>query len=282
MKRFASFLTALAALGCTAIRPAGVVGRASAVGPGFSHAELDAVQARFVDEQGRVDYRALAKDPADLERYYLALVTYSPDSHPELFPTPEDALAYWIDAYNAAVLKTVLTYYPIASVTEVAAPFPLGLFSDKIGFFVLQRITLGGTETSLYGLENSVIRGRFREPRIHFALNCASRGCPHLPREAFVGERLDAQLDRETRRFFAEERNLLIDHDERVVYLSSILDWYADDFTDWLAERRPDRPATLLEYVSLYVPPARAAELGRARDYEIRFVPYDWSLNDRA
>jgi hypothetical protein len=267
---------------CTAVRPAGVVGRAEAPGRDFSHAELGRVQARFVDDRGLVDYAGLAKDPAGLERFSLALETYSPDSHPELFPTDEDALAYWINAYNGSVLSIVIAYYPIASVTDVEAPFPLGLVDDKLGFFVLQTITLGGDETNLYALENSVIRGRYREPRVHFALNCASRGCPRLPREAFDGARLDAQLDRETRRFFAEERNLRIDHTERVVHLSSILDWYDDDFIDWMEERRPQRPATLLEYASLYVSPERAAELARARDYEVRFAPYDWSLNDQA
>jgi hypothetical protein len=268
--------------GCTAIRPAGVVARAPAVAPGFSHTELDRVQSRFVDENGLVDYQGLAKDPAGLERYHLALTARSPDSDPELFPGSDDELAYWINAYNASVLTTVIAHYPIASVTDVKAPFPLGLVSDKLGFFVLQEITLGGEGMNLYALENSVIRGRFAEPRVHFALNCASRGCPRLPRTAFTAAELDEQLDRETRRFFAEERNLRIAHGERVVYLSAILDWYEDDFTDWLAARRPERPATLLEYVALYVPPERAADLARSRDYEIRFVPYDWTLNDQA
>jgi hypothetical protein len=277
-----ALLAALLALGCTAIRPAGVVARAPEIGPGFSHAELDTVQSRFVDERGLVDYRGLAKDPAALERYHLALSARSPDSDPELFPTPEDELAYWINAYNASVLSIVIAYYPVGSVTDVRAPFPLGLLSDKLGFFVLQRITLGGEQTSLYSLEDSVIRGRFTEPRVHFALNCGSRGCPRLPRRAFTASDLDRQLDDETRRFFAEERNLRIDHQERVVFLSSILDWYEDDFTDWLAARRPDRPATLLEYVALYVPTEGAGDLARARDYDIRFVPYDWTLNDQS
>lgn len=283
--RATSFVTLLLlvvpCVSCTSIRPAGVVGRAAVTKPEFSHAELDAVQSRFVDAEGRVDYQALAKDPADLERYYLAVASYSPDSHPEMFATSEDELAYWINAYNAAVLKTVLSYYPIASVTDVVAPFPLWVFSDKIGFFLLQRVILGGEPTSLYALENSVIRRRYREPRVHFALNCASRGCPRLPQEAFAGDQLDEQLEQQTRAFFAEERNLRIDHEAGVVHLSRILDWYEDDFTDWLAEHHPGRPATLIEYVSLYVPPERAAELSRARDYELRFLPYDWALNDR-
>jgi hypothetical protein len=206
----------------------------------------------------------------------------SPDSDPELFPTRDERLAYWINAYNAAVLVTVLRYYPIPSVTAVSTPFPLSLASDEIGFFYLQRIILGGETTSLYELENSVVRARFREPRVHFALNCASGGCPRLPRHAFSPGELDRQLDEETRRFFAEERNLRIDHEARVVHLSSILDWYDDDFTDWVEERDPGREATLLDYVVLYVPPERRAELEQARGYEVRFVAYDWGLNDQA
>ncbi|HEY8516203.1 MAG TPA: DUF547 domain-containing protein [Candidatus Binatia bacterium] len=276
-------VTALGALcgGCTAIRPT-VPGVPPPSAPPFSHALLDRVLARHVDDRGLVDYAALAREPDDLERYYALLAAVSPDSHPDLFPTRDDRLAYWINAYNAAVLVTVLRHYPIPSVTALRTPFPLSLASDKIGFFLLQRITLGGETTSLYALENSLIRPRFREPRVHFALNCASLGCPRLPRRAFAADELERQLDDETRRFFAEERNLRIDHAARVVSLSSLLDWYDGDFTGWLEERYPGKDATLLDYVALYVTPERRAELERARGYEIRFVPYDWGLNDQA
>lgn len=248
----------------------------------FAHDELDRVLERFVDERGLVDYPALVREPGDLERYAARLARSSPDSHPALFPTREDALAYWINAYNAAVLVTVLRHYPIPSVTAVRAPFPLSLASDKLGFFVLQRIELGGDTTSLYALENSLIRRRYEEPRVHFALNCASLGCPRLPRRAFRGADLDQRLDEEARRFFAEERNLHVDHAARAVRLSSILDWYERDFTRWYERRYPGSDATLLDYVVLYVTPERRAELEGARAYEVEFVPYDWRLNDRA
>lgn len=248
----------------------------------FSHDDFDRVLERFVDERGLVDYPALAREPGDLERYVAQLARTSPDSDPALFPTREDRLAYWINAYNASVLATVLRHYPIPSVTAVRAPFPLSLASDKIGFFVLERIELGGDRTNLYALENSLIRRRFAEPRVHFALNCASLGCPRLPRRAFRGADLDQRLDEETRRFFAEERSLQVDHAARVVRLSSILDWYERDFTRWYEKRFPGSDATLLDYVLLYVAPERRAELEGARDYEVEFLPYDWRLNDRA
>lgn len=281
LPRAAAALVLLLASGCsTAIHPRDAL--APPRPATFSHADLDRVQSRFVDAEGRVDYAALAREPGDLERYYALLAAYSPDSAPHLFPTPEAELAYWIDAYNASVLVTVLRYYPIPSVTAVPTPFPPSLVSDKIGFFYLQEVTLGGEETNLYDLENSVIRGRFREPRIHFALNCASLGCPRLPQHAFTADQLDRQLDEETRRFFAEERNLRIDHAARVVHLSSILDWYEQDFTGWYAIRHPGTTPVLLDYVALYVDPERREEMLRARAYDVEFVPYDWSLNDQA
>jgi hypothetical protein len=126
-----------------------------------------------------------------------------------------------------------------------------------------------------------VIRKRFSDPRVHFALNCASGGCPRLPQQAFTAERLDEQLDHEARKFLAEERNFAIDHDHYTISLSSIFDWYESDFLSWLYVRFPGRHVTLLDYVTLYVSAEKATELQRAASYDIRLVPYDWQLNDQ-
>lgn len=269
-------LALLLEAGCTTLEPPGP----AAVPPAperFSHEHFDRVVRRHVDAEGRVDYAALQGDRADLDAYQRLLAAYSPDSHPEMFPTREDDLAYWINAYNASAIVAVLAYYPIAGVGDVKPPLLLRFLPDKSGFFVFQRFTFGGSTTNLYVLEHRVIRARYREPRVHFALNCASRSCPRLPARAFTAAGLEAELDRETRRFFAEERNLRVDHAERAVHLSSILDWYESDFTDAL----PGDDATLTAYAALYAPPDVAAELARAGDYEVRFVPYDWRLNDQ-
>ncbi len=237
----------------------------------FDHTELDLVQQRFVDDRGRVDYDGLALDRKALDHYYLRLATMSPRSHPDFFPTREDELAYWINAYNAAVLVTVLEYYPIDSVGDVKAPLVLRPFlfgkSRLAGFFYFQHVRLGGEKMSLYDLENKIIRG-YGEPRIHFAINCASVGCPFLPQHAFSPETLDTELDREARRFFASPEKLLIDHEARIVWVSPILDWFREDFSE-----------DLLAYVRRYVAPERRTELDRAADYELRFMEYDWGLN---
>jgi hypothetical protein len=271
------------ALGCTAIRPSMVEEEDWTAPPKFSHEFFDRVLERFVDERGFVDYAALKNAPGDLEQYYFEISKVSPDSHPDLFPTEQDKLAYWINAYNATSIKTVITYYPIATVLDVRPPFPFFFLPKKAGFFVFQRGTYGGETTSLYSLEKSVIRKRFGDPRVHFALNCSSRGCPRLPNRAFSGANTDQELDRAAREFLGEERNFRIDHERRVVFLSEIFDWYESDYLDWYKHRFPDRRATLANYVALYLPAEKANQLtGPAASYEIRFIPYDWRLNDRS
>jgi len=272
----------LAFAGCTAIKPLAVPERTMVGTPHpFSHDDFTRVLYRFVNDQGRVDYTALKNDTRDLERYYLLLSTYSPDSHPDLFPTEQSKLAYWLNAYNAAVIKTVLTYYPISGVGDIRPPLLFFFLPQKSGFFLFQRVTFGGETTSLYFLEHRVIRKRFADPRIHFALNCASGGCPRLPRQAFTAEHLDEQLDHEARKFLAEERNLVINHEKKTVSLSSIFEWYESDFLTWLQHKFSGRKATLLDYVALYVSAEKAGELQRAASYAVRFIPYDWRLNDQ-
>ena len=122
-----SLILSLAALmammaGCTTISPAPEALHPVSPPGIFSHAVFGQVLQRFVDDNGRVDYTALAGDTKDLDRYCRLLATYSPDSHPQMFPTTQDRLTYWINAYNAATIKTVLNYYPMVSVTDVRSP----------------------------------------------------------------------------------------------------------------------------------------------------------------
>ncbi len=248
----------------------------------FSHQIFDQALRQNVDDFGRVDYQGLKSQSNSIEAYYQSISQYSPDSHPELFPSEQHRLAYWINAYNVAVIKIVLEYYPIAGVEEVKPPLALFFLPDKTGFFVFQRPVFGNVSTSLYYLENSVIRERFFEPRIHFALNCASISCPALPNYAFTGNQLNQQLEQEVRRFFSESRNFRIDLTTKTVYLSAILDWYQDDFIDWLQIKYPEKNATLINYIALYLSDEKARQLSQlGSQYQIKFIPYDWRLNDQ-
>ncbi len=251
----------------------GVLAAEVAVEP-FRHDRFDAVLRRVVDDRGCVDYAALVADPTDLQVYVATLVAVSPDSHPARFPTGDDRLAYWLNAYNASVIDRVVRRYPIDSVKDVFPPL--------VGFFYLQRVLLGGEYVSLYGLENGVVRKRFSDPRVHFALNCASRGCPRLAARAFTGDGLQAELEREARRFVGEPRNAVVDPLTHTVWLSSIFSWYERDFTNWMRVHHPDEPATLVGYVGRLAEPERRAALDSCTGCAVKFVPYDWRLNDRA
>ncbi len=206
-----------------------------------------------VDATGAVDFAGLARAPQELQAFVGYIAQVSPESAPEAFPTLESRLAFHINAYNALAMHNVID----SGIPESLAGF------RKIIFFVFKRYRIGGKSMSLYGYENDVIR-KLGDERVHFALNCMSTGCPQLPQEAFFAERLDAQLDRESRRFFADSRHLQRDDAARKVRLSEILKFYTEDFL----KRSPD----LIAYVNRYLPEKIPG------DYQVEFIDYDWTV----
>jgi len=139
---------------------------------------------------------------------------------------------------------------------------------NKIRFFVLRRVEVGGRSMSLYSFENDVIRPYARaraDPRIHFALNCSAVACPVLPRTPFSANNLDAELEREAHAFFARTINFRLDASDRTVWLSEMLDFYTEDFV-------PLASTSLAAYASRYAP------LPVPDGYSVRFTPYDWTV----
>ena len=216
---------------------------------GFPHHVFDRVLKASVDAQGRVDYRGLAADRGDLVRYLTAVQDVSPHANPELFPTKADALAYWINAYNAYVLFAVTERPQMKSVNDAPADF-----------FYWTQYVFGGQAHSLYAVENDIVRDEFAEPRIHFALNCASAGCPRLPAEAFTPAALESQLARESQTFCADAKNVGVA--DNVIRVSQIFEWYAEDFEDG--------PVAFCRRWGRSDLPAEATT--------VEFIPYDWTL----
>ncbi len=212
------------------------------------------VLKQHVDSQGRVNFAGVAKDRKDLDRFVAYVYTTGPNNRPELFPTPAHVMAYHLNAYNALAMHKVI---------ETGIPTTLaGL--RKVTFFAFGKVQFGGQAISLFDYENKVIRA-LNDARIHVALNCMSIGCPQLPQEVFEPERVNQQLDREARKFFNEERNVMISHNEKVVRVSEILKFYTSDF---LAEA-PSLNAYINQYRDDKVP----------LDYKVEFTPYDWTIN---
>jgi hypothetical protein len=236
----------------------------------FSYADWNAVLEAYADDRGRVDYAALAKDRAALDRFVAALAKTSPASDPALFPSREEKLAYWINAYNALVFAGVLARGP-----EKESVWKGGLVSGY-SFFVGMEVVLGGQKTNLKKLEDKTIRAGFSDPRIHAALNCASLGCPRLLRKAFEPATLDADLDRAMEEFVSETRNVEVDEARRTVTLSKIFDWFDGDFLAFEKARGNPDPR-LADYVNRY-----RRDLPKVpRDWAVRFRPYDKALNAR-
>lgn len=246
---------------------------------GFSHAAFERLLARYVDNEGNVDYRswhAAGDDVAALNGYLAAVAAFSPDATPARFADEQDELAYWLYAYNAYVIRGVLEHWPIDSVTDVRAPVEA---VRGLGFFYRNRYRFGGKPLSLYAVENRIVRRRYPDPRIHFVLNCGSGGCPVIRSDLPRGRELEALLEKSAKDFVNDANNVAVDHAARVVHLSPIFKWYRKDFLNAL--RAAGQPASggLLACLTRHADDGLRRDLARAADYELRYHDFDWSLN---
>ena len=220
----------------------------------------DGLLRRHVDGEGRVDYAACQRQGAyELEGWLAVQRPFDPD--PGVGP---GAFALWINLYNALVIRQVLARFPLASIRPSVAGVPN--WPAFLSFFSRPVITLQGQSLSLDRIEHGLLRPRFADPRLHFALVCAARGCPLLRPEAYCAERIAAQLEEDARRFLLNPLKLRFDPACRTLYCSRIFQWYRRDF--------------------LAVAPSIAAYVGRHRsdldlpaDVRIAYLPYDWALN---
>ena len=223
----------------------------------LSHELFDQVLQKYVDSQGRVNYAGLKNDSGTLESYLDLLAVNAPSDR----ATFQTGLAFWINAYNALTIKGVLDHYPTTSVRKIK------LFG---GFFSRIKFQVGGRSYTLDNIEHDIIRSEFGDPRIHFALICASLGCPILENRAFVPETLEERLDNATANFINNPEKVRLDRENGVLHLSQIFEWYAEDFED--------THDSVINFISEYLPEADTAFLARA-EIQIQYLQYDWRLN---
>ena len=235
----------------------------------FDYAPLNRTLGRVVNAQGRVDYEAVKTD-ADLRAFVDQLAQISPNTHPALFPSRADSLAFWINAYNACVLAGVAKAYPISSVTKIAPAF---------GFFKIYQFVVGGRRFTLDQIEHEIIRPQFADPRIHAAINCAAVSCPRLLNKAFTPDKLDDQLNSVMRDMIRNPMHVQINRETGVVNLSAIFDWFSSDFTSYVQAREVGE--TVLDYISLFLSKDDIQYLQNHPGLQIVFLDYDWSLNNQ-
>ena len=216
------------------------------------HQIWDQLVKSHVKADGLVDYRGFQADMTQLETYLDQLSNNAPTDD----WTEAEKLAYWINAYNAFTVKVIADNYPLESIRELhTVPGVATVWHEE--FF-----EIGGQPTSLNQIEHGILRRDFVEPRIHFAINCASMSCPVLRAEAYTVDKLEAQLTEQARLFLQQEIRNQISSEQ--ANLSSIFSWFKGDFT---------REGSLVDYINQYL------DEKLPQDVEIQFLEYDWSIN---
>ena len=212
-----------------------------------SHDIWDGLLKKYVSVDGIVNYKSLLNQRALLKQY-LAQISAQ---HPSDEWGRDEKLTYWINTYNAFTIELILNNYPVKSIKDINKPW-----DQRI-------IAIQGKKYSLNDIEHKILRKEFNEPKIHFAIVCASVSCPQLRNEAYNPERLLAQLRDQARKFVNDPTRNNITSSS--VQISKIFDWFKDDFT-------VDR--NLIQFLNIYskvkIPPST----------KIAYLEYNWGLNE--
>lgn len=223
------------------------------------------VLSAHVDTTGNVDYAGIQNKAQDLNEFVSGLAIIGPTATPDRFQNDTERMAYWINAYNALVIYGVVESYPVDSVKDIALFY---------GFFKRKKFRVDGREMTLDDIEHGILRPKYKDPRIHAAINCAAKSCPRLQREPFYPALLNEQLQTAMQEMVRSHKHVRLDLAQEVLYLSKIFDWFGEDFI------KKDQNLGLIDYVARYMD-AQMAYLVLSRDFEIEFLDYDWSLNDQ-
>ncbi|MFB9057438.1 DUF547 domain-containing protein [Mariniflexile ostreae] len=212
----------------------------------FNHDIWNELLKKHVSNDGHVNYKGFMADKQKLLNYIAALAGNTPNNS----WTKEEKLAYWINAYNALTIDLIIRHYPIKSIKDIDKPWDQDLW------------TLGNTSYSLGHIEHEILRN-MNEPRIHFAIVCASFSCPKLQNYAFTASKLNAQLTHVTKEFLNDEARNSIS--ENSLELSKIFQWFSKDFK---------QNGSLIDFLNKY------SDITISQHAKKRFKDYNWDLND--
>lgn len=259
----------------------GVAGRPQAQtggAPAFDHtyAAYGALLKAVVREP-RVDYAGLKARDADLRRVEAQFGGVAPAEVAAW--TRQEQMAFWMNAYNLFTLRAIVDHYPIRS--SVFSLGPRNSIRQISGVWDTLKWTVAGRQVTLDDIEHKILRPTFQEPLVHFAVNCASVSCPILAGEPYRAPVLRQQLEAAAKKYLASPLGLTVQG--TTVSVSSIFKWYGDDFIALYRDRGPargsDKDRAILGVVATFGPDA-AATLARSGTARVRFLDYDWSLND--
>ncbi|HEX4962551.1 MAG TPA: DUF547 domain-containing protein [Thermoanaerobaculia bacterium] len=221
---------------------------------------------KYYDPAKGMNYKALkANDKKTLDdlRHQLGTVDVVALSRP-------DQLAYWINLYNVNVVGVVVDNYPVSSIKDISTD-PI----IRLNVFKKDVVQTKKGAISLNDVENDKIREGFKDPRIHFAINCAAKSCPPIRTEPYEGAKINDQLDDQVRKFLAGPKGTRLEKNggELTVHATKILDWFSGDFQKWGSGQ--------INFLKRFVPPDQRRQMDAVgNQIELKFDDYDWNLND--
>lgn len=253
MKKIIFFLIAaiLVALGWTSCKVNDYPSNSHPV----AHEIWDGLVKEHVFKNGKVSYKGFIRDSVQLKNYLALLKNNHPNNKNW---NRQEQLAYWINAYNAFTVKLIVDNYPQQSIKDIKKGIPFVNTVWDIKFIKIEKATY-----DLNNIEHGIIRNKFDEPRIHFAVNCASISCPNLRNEAFTAERLEEQLVDQARQFLSDPTKNKISKDK--VELSKIFSWFKGDFK---------KKGSLIDFLNKYAP------VKIDKNAAVEYLDYDWGLNE--
>ena len=221
--------------------------------PTVKHDVWTTLLQKNVSEEGQVNYKGFIEDSTLFNKYLTKISNHPPAKN----WSKEEQLAYWINVYNAFTIKLIIDNYPLKSIKDISTGLPMINSTWDIKFF-----KIGSIDFDLNTIEHEILRKKFNEPRIHFAINCASISCPKLRKEAYISEQLERQLEEQIFDFINHsDKNIITTNETK---LSKIFDWFKRDFT---------KEKNLVDYISKYQPNIK-------QNNKIEYLEYDWSLNE--
>lgn len=226
-------------------------------GQPVSHSLFDELLHKYVARDGFVDYQGFKSERAKLRKYLDLLQSTSPGTN----WSKEEEIAYWINVYNAFTIDLVLEHYPVKSIKDIGSSIQIPFVNTP---WDIKFIEIGGETYDLNNVEHGILRKKWKEPRVHFAINCASYSCPVLREEAYTADKLYKQLDDQAKRFINDDfRNDITKSEAK---LSKIFDWFGGDFKAVMP---------LKDFINQY------ADVKITDQTDISYKEYDWRLNEK-
>jgi hypothetical protein len=280
---FLVFITSLAVLifiiGCPKILPEPVKHPLVSF-----HDKCAGILENYVDDKGMVDYKTLKRKKLELNHLLDEFAKLNPDVYNSW--SKEDKIAFWLNAYNIKMLKIIIDNYPIQSQRILRVLWGPDSIRHIEGIWDKHKFTVMNEEFTLKEIEQRFFRKEFDEPRVFFAISCASLSSPSLRNEPYYGCRLYEQLDDQAKKFLSSPLAFRIDREKQIVHLSAIFHptWYGEEFiskygTDKKFKDQPPPLRAVLNLAANYISEQDLFFLER-ENYSVKYITYNWTLND--